>query len=50
LGMNTVVKGLPQSLNAMKRINVAENTTSELLIETLGSYLVKEEQDGEHKN
>ncbi len=34
-GMNTIVKGLPQSLFALKRHNVTENTTPEELVKEL---------------
>jgi len=35
-GINTLIKGLPQSLRALKRINVDENTTAEKLLQKLG--------------
>lgn len=38
-GVNTVVKGLPQSLNGLKRINVASGLSGEEIIETIESYI-----------
>jgi hypothetical protein len=35
-GLNTVVKGLPQSLRAMKRLTVAEDTSPEELLGLVG--------------
>lgn len=37
-GMNTVVRGLPQSLYAMKRLNVGSGTSGDGLLEILGGF------------